>query len=67
MKISPAGLAVDERRGLLYVVTKEDNGLYVLDMVNHGVARRLPMSGEGYTCLAGAFGGGVVCERVGWG
>ena len=51
VRISPAGLAVDDRKGLLYVVTKEDNSLYVLDMVKHAVVRRLPMSGEGYTCL----------------
>ena len=50
-KISPAGLAIDSRRQLLYVVTKEDNSLYVVDMAAHWVVRRLPMSGEGYTCL----------------
>ncbi|MBS1604937.1 MAG: bifunctional YncE family protein/alkaline phosphatase family protein [Bacteroidetes bacterium] len=51
VKISPAGLAVDDRRRLLYTVTKEDNSLYVFDMGRHAVVRRLPMSGEGYTCL----------------
>src|SRR5258708_3135985 len=30
-KISPAGLAIDEEKGILYAVTKEDNSLYALD------------------------------------
>ncbi|HVS96900.1 MAG TPA: beta-propeller fold lactonase family protein [Puia sp.] len=50
-KISPAGICVDDRHGLLYVVTKEDDCLYVYDMPAHRVVRRLPLSGEGYTCL----------------
>ncbi|HWB94237.1 MAG TPA: alkaline phosphatase family protein [Puia sp.] len=50
-KISPAGICVDDRRGLLYAVTKEDNSFYVYDMRLHRVVRRLGLSGEGYTCL----------------
>ncbi len=50
-KISPAGICVDGKRRLLYVVTKEDNSLYVVDMKQHTVVRRLQLSGEGYTCL----------------
>ncbi|MFA4923984.1 MAG: hypothetical protein WC557_07315, partial [Ignavibacteriaceae bacterium] len=30
-KISPAGLALDDRKNILYVVTKENNSLYLLD------------------------------------
>jgi len=51
VKISPAGICVDDRRGMLYAVTKEDNSFYAVDMGSHSVVRRLPMSGEGYTCL----------------
>ena len=51
VKISPAGICVDDRSGMLYIVTKEDNALYVYDMNGHHIVRRLPMSGEGYTCL----------------
>ena len=51
VKISPAGIGVDDRRDILYVVTKEDNSLYVYDIAGHRVVRRLPMSGEGYTCV----------------
>ncbi|HXB08176.1 MAG TPA: alkaline phosphatase family protein [Puia sp.] len=50
-KISPTGIALDDRRQLLYVVTKENNSLYVVDMRRHAVVRQLPLSGEGYTCL----------------
>ena len=49
-KISPAGICVDDGRQLLYVVTKEDNSFYVFDLRTHTVARKLPLSGEGYTC-----------------
>ena len=28
-KISPAGIDIDDARQLLYVVTKEDNSLYI--------------------------------------
>lgn len=51
VRISPAGLTVDDRAGILYVVTKEDNRLYVVDLASHRVLRRLPLNGEGYTCL----------------
>ncbi len=50
-RISPAGLDVDDRRGLLYVVTKENNSLYLISLVSHEVLGRFSMAGEGYTCL----------------
>src|SRR5258708_4642511 len=50
-KISPTGIAIDDRRQLLYTVTKENNSLYVMDLRTDLVVRRLPLSGEGYTCL----------------
>jgi len=49
-KISPAGLDIDERRHLLYVVTKENNSLYIVDLVTRAVIQRLDLGGEGYTC-----------------
>jgi len=54
VKISPAGLAVDAHS--LYVVTKEDNALYVMDLASHAVVRRLSLAGEGYTCLLSPSG-----------
>lgn len=50
LKISPAGLALDEERDLLYTVTKEDSALYVLDLVERKVKERLPLGHEAYTC-----------------
>ncbi|MCK6693546.1 MAG: bifunctional YncE family protein/alkaline phosphatase family protein [Thermoanaerobaculia bacterium] len=39
-RISPAGLCVDDRRGLLYVVTKENHSLYVLDTRTKAIVHR---------------------------
>jgi YVTN family beta-propeller protein len=50
-KISPAGLDIDDRGGLLYVVTKENNSLYIVDLVKKSVIERIGLDGEGYTCL----------------
>jgi len=50
-KVSPTGIAIDDRRQLLYVVTKENNSLYVVDLRGRSVVRQLPLSSEGYTCL----------------
>ena len=49
-KISPAGMDIDERRNLLYVVTKENNSLYIVDLAAHSVLQRVELGGEGYTC-----------------
>jgi len=49
--VSPTGMALDDKKGLLYVVTKEDNKLYVIDLAGKKVLRTLPLGGEGYTCL----------------
>src|SRR5262249_36180739 len=49
-KISPAGMDIDDRRGLLYVVTKENNSLYIADLATRSVVQRVELSGEGYTC-----------------
>jgi YVTN family beta-propeller protein len=49
--ISPTGIAIDDRHDLLYVVTKEDNSLYVVDLRTDKIVRQLPIGGEGYACL----------------
>lgn len=49
-KISPAGLAIDDKQHLLYVVTKENNSLYVVDLTTKTVVQRTELGGEGYTC-----------------
>jgi len=50
-KISPAGIAIDDKRNLLYVVTKENNSLYVVNTKTKAVVHRVSIGGEGYTCI----------------
>ncbi len=49
--ISPAGLAINPGRQVMYVVTKENNMLYIVDMKSKTVTKQLPLGGEGFTCL----------------
>lgn len=50
-KIDPAGLTIDEEHRLLYVVTKEDDALYICSTAKMKVLNRVPLSAEAYTCL----------------
>jgi DNA-binding beta-propeller fold protein YncE len=54
--IGPAGLDIDDNRRLLYVVTKEDNSLYVCDLNTKAVLRRISLSTQAYTCLLNPSG-----------
>src|SRR5882757_7198955 len=49
-KISPAGLDIDDKKNLLYVVTRENNSLYIVDLSSKAILQRLKLGGEGYTC-----------------
>lgn len=49
-RISPTGLCVDSKRNLLYVVSKENNSLYVLDTRTKTVVHRDSIGKELYTC-----------------
>jgi len=49
-KISPTGLCVDNARQRLYVVTKENNSLYVINLENKKIAKQINLPGEAYTC-----------------
>lgn len=51
VKISVAGIALDDVNHRIYAVTKEDNSLYVADTKTRKVISHLPLGGEGYTCL----------------
>lgn len=51
VSISPTGLALDDKTNLLYVVTKEDNSLYVLDVATKAIRQKLTLGAEAYTCL----------------
>ncbi len=50
-KISPAGLAVDEMANRLYVVTKEDNALYVIDLKSKAILQKEALGSEAYACI----------------
>lgn len=49
--ISPTGIALDDKQHRMYVATKENNSLYVIDLRNKHILQRLPLSAEAYTCL----------------
>ncbi len=50
-KISPVGIEIDAQRGLLYVVTKENNALYILDLQSKATVLKYDLGHEGYTCV----------------
>jgi YVTN family beta-propeller protein len=50
-KISPAGLEIDDRTNTLYVVTKDNNTLYIIDLVSKKIKKEINLPGEAYTCL----------------
>lgn len=50
VKISPSGLDIDDSKHLLYVTTKENNSLYIVDLSTKQV-QQLPLAAEAYTCL----------------
>jgi YVTN family beta-propeller protein len=50
-RISPAGLEIDDARQLMYVVTKENNSLYVVDLATKKVKWQYQLDGDGYACL----------------
>jgi len=49
--ISPAGLDIDEKNQRLYVVTKENNSLYVVNLNTKIVEKQLALGAEAYTCV----------------
>ena len=50
-KISPAGIEIDDAAKVLYVVTKENNSLYVVDLTTKKVIHELPLGAEAYACI----------------
>ncbi len=50
-KISPAGIALDDAKHLMYVVTKDNNSLYIIDLLSKQTLKQIQLPGEAYTCL----------------
>lgn len=48
-KISPTGICVSETQ--LFVVTKEDNSLYVFDLASRKLLSKTPLNSEAFACL----------------
>ena len=50
-KISPAGIEIDDAAQLMYVVTKENNSLYVINLRTKQVIQQISLGAEAYTCI----------------
>ena len=50
-KISPAGIDIDDAKHLLYVVTKDDNSIYIIDLLTKQIKQQVKLDAEAYTCL----------------
>lgn len=50
-KISPAGMVIDDDRNLMYIATRENNSLYVVDLRSKKTVKQLQLEAEAYTCL----------------
>ena len=50
-KISPTGLTIDDAKQLLYVVTKENNTLYLIDLRTKKILKQIALGTEGFTCV----------------
>ena len=53
-KISPAGIEIDDAKNLMYVVTKDNNSLYIINLTNKKIVQQVTLSAEAYTCLLSA-------------
>jgi DNA-binding beta-propeller fold protein YncE len=50
-KISPAGIEIDDVAQRMYVVTKENNALYVVNLVDKSIVQKVALGSEAYACL----------------
>lgn len=49
-KVAPAGIVIDDAKQLLYVVTKDDNKLYIVNLKTKQVELDFALGGEAYAC-----------------
>jgi YVTN family beta-propeller protein len=50
-KISPTGIAIDDKHNQLFTVTKENNTLYTINLNSKQVTNKLALHAEAYACL----------------
>jgi YVTN family beta-propeller protein len=53
-KISPTGIEIDNAKNLMYVVTKDNNSLYIINLKSKTIVQQVPLDAEAYTCLLSA-------------
>lgn len=53
-KISPAGIEINDAKQILYVVTKENNSLYIVDLKTKTITNKIALGAEAYSCLLSA-------------
>jgi len=51
VKISPTGIALDESHNKMYVVTKDDNSLYIFQLSTKKLLEKIELGAEAYSCL----------------
>ncbi len=51
IKIGPAGLEIDDATKTMYVVTRDDSSLYIVDLTTKNSKPKIKLGGEAYTCL----------------
>ncbi|NCW12097.1 MAG: hypothetical protein EBV82_02850 [Chitinophagia bacterium] len=49
--IGPSGICLDEKRNLLYIVTREDKRLYVVDLITKKTVKYFGLNAEAFTCI----------------
>lgn len=49
-RISPAGIEIDDDKKRMYVVTKEDKSLYIVDLIKKEVLYKRQIGAEAYSC-----------------
>ena len=49
-KISPAGICINDKKNILYVVTKDDSCLYEINLSNKKIIKKTLLPAEAYTC-----------------
>ncbi len=50
-KISPAGIEINDAGKTMYVVTKDNNSLYTIDLSSKQITQQLALGAEAYACL----------------
>jgi YVTN family beta-propeller protein len=50
-KVCATGIAVNKSNTLLYTVTKEDNSLYIVDLITRTVKSKVKLGAEAYSCI----------------